>query len=91
LISDFQELQAEEAAEVEMKQKAEKSGLFGFLREGKDDTEGSFEFSFAGLFKLMCCTSEKKDSSRIAASLENMSSRLEAMDRYLKLRQSGRM
>ena len=65
-----------------MKKKVEKGGLFGFLREGKDDTEGSFEFSFAGLFKLMCCTREKPDSSRIASSLEHMSNRLEAMDRF---------
>lgn len=65
----------------EQKHKQEKRGIFHFLREGKDDTEGSFEFSFAGLFKLMCCTKEKKDSSQIASSLEHMAYRLESLDR----------
>lgn len=82
----IQELQAEEKAQIELKKKQEKSGFFAaFLKlDGKDDTEGSYECTFAGLFKLMCCTHKKEDkAAKIAASLEVLSGKLENLEKYV--------
>lgn len=60
-----------------------------------DDTEGSLEISFAGLFKLMCCTHEKpiderQQLVRIAESLEKVSKRLDCIERQMDIPVSGR-
>lgn len=36
--------------------------LLGYLRPGQDDEEGSFDVSFAGLFRCMFCTHKKPDT-----------------------------
>jgi hypothetical protein len=69
--------------------KQKKKGLFfGLLPGQKDekDEEGSFELSFAGLFKLMCCVKEKpKDENiqlaRIADTLQIVLRRLDVIER----------
>ncbi len=73
----------------EMAKKKKKGLLFGLIPNKKDQTdeEGSFELSFAGLFKLMCCVKPKPDETkaqldRIAASLDKVSTRLDLMERY---------
>ena len=53
---------------------------------GGSDEEGSLEFSFAGLFKIMCCThqkaiDEKQQLLRIADTLETLKKRLDAIER----------
>lgn len=62
-----QELEAEKKELEELAKEAEKkkktSLLAGLMGVKKDDKEvdGSFEISFAGLFKLMCCVRPKSD------------------------------
>lgn len=73
----------QEKVAVEEKKKA--LSIFGFeLPQAKNDTEGSFEFSCAGLFKLMCCTQprteEKIQLQRIADSLAHVSKRLDSLE-----------
>ena len=52
-----------------------------------DSEEGSLELSFAGLFKIMCCThqkavDEKQQLLRIADTLESLNKRLDVIERY---------
>jgi chitin synthase len=68
---------------------AKKKSFWSFLRrdqKSKDDEEGSFEFSLAGLFKCMLCThpknsEEKVQLLRIADSLDKLNRRLDNMER----------
>lgn len=85
-----QELENEQRKAEEQKRKA-KTGFLGLVsNKGEDDTEGSFEFSFAGLFKIMCCISqkpvnEKMQLLRIADSLSDVNKRLDTIERYFTL------
>lgn len=78
---------AEEAAKKAKSQ--QKSGLLGFFKNaGNDSEEGSLEFTFAGLFKIMCCThqkavDEKQQLLRIADTLESLNKRLDAIERLV--------
>ncbi|OXA64962.1 Chitin synthase 1 [Folsomia candida] len=90
-VKSKQELEAEKKEMEEMTKKKKKGLLFGLLPSQKDqaDSEGSFELSFAGLFKVMCCVKEKPDEtkaqlSRIAAALDKVSTRLDLMERTLE-------
>lgn len=82
-------MEREKKAAEEEKKKAKKKSFWGFLRPdqgNKDDEEGSFEFSMAGLFKCMCCThpkgaEEKVQLLRIADSLEKVNRRLDNIER----------
>lgn len=63
--------------------------FFGFLRPG-DDEEGSFDVSFAGLFRCMFCTHKKVDNTdaqliHIAASLSDLNLKMKSLE--LKLTQ----
>jgi chitin synthase len=64
-----------------------KSGLLGFFNSSMTDSEeGSLELSFAGLFKIMCCThqkavDEKQQLLRIADTLESLNKRLDVIER----------
>jgi len=62
------------------------SSLLGFFQsKSKQESEGSFEISFAGLFKLMCCTKPVDDDkfqlTQIASSLVDINKRLDGMER----------
>lgn len=82
-----QELEAEKKEAEEAKKKAKKAGFLGFIPgKNADDTEGSLEFSFAGLFKLMCCTHPKSVNEgeqllRIADSLDKVTKRLDSIEK----------
>ncbi|KAG8237767.1 hypothetical protein J437_LFUL017831 [Ladona fulva] len=93
--------------EEEMKRKAEeakKSGktksFLGFLGPaGANDQSGSFELSFAGLFKCMMCThkdekkaEEKELLLKISDSLTSLGKRLDGIDRIIdpRVMNSGR-
>ena len=61
-------------------------GLFKAVGANSDNEEGSLEFSFAGLFKIMCCThqksiDEKQQLLRIAESLDKLNKRLDLIER----------
>ncbi|XP_059350344.1 chitin synthase chs-2-like isoform X1 [Daphnia carinata] len=77
--------EAEEEAKKAKMQK--KSGLLGFFNSSMTDSEeGSLELSFAGLFKIMCCThqkavDEKQQLLRIADTLESLNKRLDIIER----------
>lgn len=63
--------------------------FLGFLRPG-DDEEGSFDLSFAGLFRCMFCTHKKVDNTNsqlmhIAASLSELNVKMKSLE--LKLTQ----
>lgn len=63
--------------------------LLGYLRPG-DDEEGSFDLSFAGLFRCMFCTHKKVDNTssqllHIAASLSELNIKMKSLE--LKLTQ----
>lgn len=83
------ELEQDKKALEEAKKEAKKKSFWGFLRRDakkKDDEEGSFEFSMAGLFKCMCCThpkdgEEKLQMFRIADSLDKLNRRLDNIER----------
>ena len=90
----LQELEQEKKEAEEAKKKARQKSLLGFLNgtgSGKDNDEGSVEFSLAGLFKIMLCThpksvDEKHKLLRIAESLDSLSRRLETIERFVDLR-----
>jgi len=92
----LQELEQEKKEAEEAKKKARQKSLLGFLNGtggGKDNDEGSVEFSLAGLFKIMLCThpksmDEKHQLLRIAESLDSLSRRLETIERFVDLRLS---
>lgn len=80
--------EAEEAAKNVKKQN--NNTLLGFFKSatGGSDEEGSLEFSFAGLFKIMCCThqkavDEKQQLLHIAQTLDQLNKRLDVIERYL--------
>lgn len=83
-----------EAEEEAAKAKAAKQpALFGFFQSSAQgaDEEGSVEFSFAGLFKIMFCThqkavDEKQQLVRIANTLESLNKRLDSIERYFFIR-----
>lgn len=62
----------------------------GYLRPGADDEEGSFDVSFAGLFRCMFCTHKKVDATEtqllhIGASLADLNEKIKSLE--LKLTQ----
>lgn len=64
--------------------------LVGYLRPGGDGEEGSFDVSFAGLFRCMFCTHKKVDNTNeqlihIAASLGDLNMKMKSLE--LKLTQ----
>lgn len=75
----------------EAKRRAKRKTLLGFLQDNSNPTddkeeEGSFELSFAGLFKCMFCTypkpvDEKQQLLRIAESLDTLGKRLESIEK----------
>ncbi|XP_076762627.1 hyaluronan synthase-like protein kkv isoform X3 [Xylocopa sonorina] len=83
------ELEQEKKEAEEAKRKAKQKSLLGFLQNGvgtNGDEEGSIEVSLAGLFKCMFCThgqtsNEKQQLVAIAESLEQVSKRLEVIER----------
>ena len=81
------ERERKEAEEAAKNAKKQQSGLLGFFKNaGNDSEEGSLEFTFAGLFKSMCCThqkavDEKQQLLRIADTLESLNKRLDAIER----------
>ncbi|XP_020295800.1 uncharacterized protein LOC109860841 isoform X2 [Pseudomyrmex gracilis] len=83
------ELEEEKREAEEAKRKAKQKSLLGFLQNGagtNDDDQGSIEISLAGLFKCLLCThgkpsAEKQQLVAIAESLEQLSKRLESIER----------
>jgi chitin synthase len=64
--------------------------ILGYLRPGNDDEEGSFDVSFAGLFRCMFCTHKKVDETsnqliHIASSISELNDKLKSLE--LKLTQ----
>lgn len=64
--------------------------FLGYLRPGGDDEEGSFDVSFAGLFRCMFCTHKKVDTTdsqlmHIASSLSDLNVKMKSLE--LKLTQ----
>jgi chitin synthase len=72
-----------------LKKQAKQKSFWGFLRrdqKNKDDEEGSFEFSMAGLFNCMCCNhpkggEEKLQLLSIGDSLEKLNRRMDNNER----------
>lgn len=92
-----EELEAERKAAEEAKKMKKKEGFLGFLhRDGApDDDEGSLEFSFAGLFKLMCCVHpkpnhEQEQLASIASSLDILKKRFENIESHMGIAVSAR-
>ena len=59
--------------------------LLGYLRPGQDDEEGSFDITFAGLFRCMFCTHKKPDTLntqlvQIASSLSELNSKMKNLE-----------
>ena len=86
----MQELEAERKAAEEAKKMKKKEGFLGFLHRdnSSDEDEGSIEFSFAGLFKLMCCvhpkpSNEQQQLMSIANSLEILKTRFENIESWV--------
>lgn len=82
-------MEQEKREAEEVKRRAKQKSLLGFLQNGagtNDSDEGSIEISLAGLFKCMLCThgkpsDEKQQLVAIAESLEQLSMRLETIER----------
>jgi len=61
--------------------------FFGLLPDKEDrNEEGSFELSFAGLFKLMCCVKDRPNEDRLhlarmADTLERVCRKIDSMER----------
>ncbi|CAG7817051.1 unnamed protein product [Allacma fusca] len=85
-----QELE-QEKKDAEDAKRARKNGFLGFLPgNASDDTAGSIEFSFAGLFKILCCTHQKpvdegQQLLRIAESLEKVNKRLDTIEKTVEV------
>ncbi|XP_054284217.1 chitin synthase chs-2-like isoform X1 [Macrosteles quadrilineatus] len=87
------ELEEEKKEMEEAKRRAKRKTLLGFLQDNSNPTddkeeEGSFELSFAGLFKCMFCTypkpvDEKQQLLRIAESLDTLGKRLESIEKVV--------
>jgi chitin synthase len=82
-------LEQEKKAAEQAKKEAKKKSFWGFLgrdQKDKDEEEGSFEFSMAGLCKCMLCThpkggEEKLQLKRIADTLDKMKRRIDNIER----------
>lgn len=80
------------AAAIEAQKKNKGNALLSFfqLSGDKHEDEGSLEFSFAGLFKLMCCVHRKPDSAEklqlmaISDSLTALGKRLDGIERLAR-------
>lgn len=62
--------------------------FLGYLRPGGDDEEGSFDVSFAGLFRCMFCTHKKVDPNsaqlmHIATSLAELNAKMKNLEMKL--------
>ena len=63
--------------------------ILGYLRPGGgDDEEGSFDVSFAGLFRCMFCTHKKSDETsnqlvHIATSISDLNDKLKSLEMKL--------
>lgn len=62
--------------------------ILGYLRPGGDDEEGSFDVSFAGLFRCMFCTHKKVDETsnqliHIASSISDLNDKLKSLEMKL--------
>lgn len=81
-----QEEEADRKAQEEAERKRKQGGILGMLSNsnGKNDDEGSIEFSFAGLFKVMCCVQPKQNESQhIVFALEDLKRKLDRMESHL--------
>ena len=83
-----QELEQERKEAEEAAKKAKSNTVLGWFGKGDNDQEGSFELSFAGLFKCMLCThdkpiDEKAQLLRIADNLGEINKRLDGLERYV--------
>jgi len=83
------EMEAEKKAAEEAAKKNKQKSMLGFLQNwdpNDDNEEGSFELSFAGLFKCMFCTYQKPVNEgqqlvRPADSLEGLGKRMDHIER----------
>jgi len=83
------EMEAEKKAAEESEKKNKQKSMLGFLQNwdpNEDNEEGSFELSFAGLFKCMFCTYQKPVNEghqlvRIADSLEGLGKRMDHIEK----------
>lgn len=80
------------AAEAKKAEEAKKGKTnFGFFQGGAgNETRGSFEFSFAGLFKCMFCThpeggEEKARLALISDSINQVNKKLETLEKLVPL------
>ena len=87
-LQDVERERKEAEEEAKKAKKQAPNTLLGFFKSttGGSDEEGSLEFSFAGLFKIMCCThqkpiDEKQQLLRIASTLDTLNKRLDAIER----------
>ena len=78
-----QAAQLKAAEEAAKQSKQHPGGLLSFLyTTDTTETEGSMEFSLAGLFKCMCCVHNKPDEkAKIATTLEAIQKRLESIEK----------
>lgn len=85
------EMEAEKKAAEESEKKNKQKSMLGFLQNwdpNEDNEEGSFELSFAGLFKCMFCTYQKPVNEgqqlvRIADSLEGLGKRMDHIEKVV--------
>lgn len=83
------EMEAEKKENEEAEKKNKQKSMLGFLQNwdpNEDNEEGSFELSFAGLFKCMFCTYQKPVNEgqqlvRIADSLEGLGKRMDFIEK----------
>jgi len=83
------ELEQEKKQAEEAKKKAKKQSFWGFLKrdkQNKDEEDGSFEFSMAGLCKCMLCTHPKGSEEKIhllaiEGSLDKLNKRLDNIEK----------
>ncbi|XP_050429583.1 chitin synthase chs-2 [Adelges cooleyi] len=85
------EIEAEKKAAEEAEKKNKQKSMLGFLQNldpNANNEEGSFELSFAGLFKCMFCTyqkpvDERQQLVRIADSLEGLGKRMDLIEKSI--------
>ncbi|KAK7080071.1 chitin synthase I [Halocaridina rubra] len=92
-----EEIEREKKEAEEAKKQKKKEGFLSFLHRdtSKDEDEGSFEFSCAGLFKMMCCTHPKPNIQQqqlasIAESLDILKRRFEGIENHMGISPSDR-
>ena len=79
-----QELEEERKAAEQAKKRPD--GILGYLYNTQpEDLDGSIEFSFANLFRVMCCTypkqvNEREQLKRIADSLDALNRRMDQVE-----------